>query len=196
MNKSESKYYNTACLMDEALIELLDKKEFEYITVKEICNKAGVNRSTFYLHYDSPTDLLSECSEYVHEKFMLHMRENGAVPEEDGEDIYLVTPKYVVPYLEFIKENKILFETTVRHRLLFGLDHVYERMFVYVFDPIMEKIGIAEQKRRYTTLFYVNGLSAIVTEWLKNNCRESIEEITAIMCNIIPKAGAQARLTQ
>ena len=40
MNKSESKYYNTACLLDEALLVLLDKKEFKYITVKEICEKA------------------------------------------------------------------------------------------------------------------------------------------------------------
>lgn len=52
MNKNESKYYNTALLMDEALIQLLEKKEFEYISIKEICEKAGVNRSTFYLHYD------------------------------------------------------------------------------------------------------------------------------------------------
>lgn len=182
--------------MDEALIELLDKKEFEYITVKEICNKAGVNRSTFYLHYDSPTDLLSECSEYVHEKFMRHMRESGAVSENGSHDINLVTPKYLIPYLRFIKENKILFETVVRHRLLFGLDHVYEKMFVHVFDPIMEEIGIAENERRYTARFYVNGLSAIVTEWLKNNCREPIEEITKIMCNIIPNIIAQARLAQ
>ena len=47
MNKSESKYFNTAIRMDEALIALLEKKDFEYITVKEICDKAGVNRSTF-----------------------------------------------------------------------------------------------------------------------------------------------------
>ena len=31
-----------------------------YITVKEICEKAGVNRSTFYLHYENTTDLLQE----------------------------------------------------------------------------------------------------------------------------------------
>ena len=47
MNKSESKYFNTALLMDEALIQLLEVKDYEYITVKEICEKAGVNRSTF-----------------------------------------------------------------------------------------------------------------------------------------------------
>ena len=53
MNKSESKYFNTALLMDEALLLLLENKEFEYITIKEICQKAGVNRSTFYLHYQN-----------------------------------------------------------------------------------------------------------------------------------------------
>lgn len=36
MNKSESKYFNTAKKMDEAFIELLEKKDFEYISVKEI----------------------------------------------------------------------------------------------------------------------------------------------------------------
>ena len=68
LNKSESKYYNTACLMDEALILLLEKKEYSFITVKEICEKAGVNRSTFYLHYETIDDLLSECIEYVGSK--------------------------------------------------------------------------------------------------------------------------------
>ena len=68
LNKSESKYYNTACLMDEALILLLEKKEYSFITVKEICEKAGVNRSTFYLHYETIDDLLSECIEYVGNK--------------------------------------------------------------------------------------------------------------------------------
>ena len=50
MNKAESKYFNTANLMDEALMRLLEHKDYEYITVKEVCKKAGVNRSTFYLH--------------------------------------------------------------------------------------------------------------------------------------------------
>lgn len=48
MNKSERKYFNTAKKMDIAFLELLEQKDFEYITVKEICKRAGVNRSTFY----------------------------------------------------------------------------------------------------------------------------------------------------
>ena len=60
MNKSESKYFNTALRMDEALLALLEQKDLEYITVKELCRKAGVNRSTFYLHYTDIYDMMEK----------------------------------------------------------------------------------------------------------------------------------------
>ena len=70
MNKNESKYFNTALLMDEALLQLLEKKDFAFISVKEICQKAGVNRSTFYLYYETTNDLLEETIERLNEKFV------------------------------------------------------------------------------------------------------------------------------
>lgn len=56
--------------MDEAFLALLEQKDFAYITVKELCQKAGVNRSTFYLHYETVGDLLAESVEYMHRQFM------------------------------------------------------------------------------------------------------------------------------
>ena len=70
MNKFESKYYNTAQLLNHALIELLNKKDYEFITIKELCKKAGVNRSTFYLHYDTINDLLYETIDNTNKKFL------------------------------------------------------------------------------------------------------------------------------
>ena len=69
MNRFESKYFNTASLMNESLLILLEKKELDYITVNEICKQAGVNRSTFYLHYESTNDLLEECIENMNKNF-------------------------------------------------------------------------------------------------------------------------------
>lgn len=77
MNKSESKYFNTAKRMDEAFLELLAVKDFEYITVKEICGTAVVNRSTFYLHYETIADLLSECVEYINGQFLEYMQKDS-----------------------------------------------------------------------------------------------------------------------
>ena len=68
MDKNKSKYFNTAIKMDEALLSLLEKKEFPYITVKEICKAAGVNRSTFYLHYENTSELLQETVRYILDK--------------------------------------------------------------------------------------------------------------------------------
>ena len=72
MNKSESKYFNTATKMDLALISLLKKKPFDYITVSEICEEAGVNRSTFYLHYETIGDLLAETTRYLLDDFLAY----------------------------------------------------------------------------------------------------------------------------
>ncbi|MBQ1207459.1 MAG: TetR/AcrR family transcriptional regulator [Lachnospiraceae bacterium] len=69
MNKSESKYFNTAVRFNKALLSLLEKKSFEYITISEICEKAAVNRSTFYLHYENTGDLLRETTAYVLDNF-------------------------------------------------------------------------------------------------------------------------------
>ena len=69
MNKNQGKYFYTARLMDEALLDLLQKKDYEFITVKEVCEKAGVNRSTFYLHYEGMDDLLKESYELICNRF-------------------------------------------------------------------------------------------------------------------------------
>ena len=69
MKKTESKYFFTAQLMKESLLLLLEKKDIEFITVKEICEKAGVNRSTFYLHYDSIDDLFEEVIDMLNNEF-------------------------------------------------------------------------------------------------------------------------------
>ena len=70
MNKNESKYFYTASLMNQALLELLEKKDIEFITITEITKKAGVNRTTFYLHYDNIDDLLGETIAYINQEFV------------------------------------------------------------------------------------------------------------------------------
>ncbi len=70
MNKQESKYFDTAHFFNKALICLLNDKDIDYITVKEICNTAGFNSSAFYLHYESIYDLLNETLEYINNKFL------------------------------------------------------------------------------------------------------------------------------
>ena len=57
-------------LMVEALLLLLEKEEYDFISVKDICEKAGVNRSTFYSYYNTKDDLLVETMKLISKRLL------------------------------------------------------------------------------------------------------------------------------
>lgn len=186
MNKNESRYFDTAEKMDRAFLSLLEKKEFAYITVKEICATAGVNRSTFYLHYETLEDLLSECTEYLNAKFSEHMRQDGeafveSIRDCPLEELYLITPRYLVPYLGYVKEHKRLFAAAIKNTKALRLEEIYRKLFRFVFVPILQRFCVSPEMMEYMMAFYVQGLMAIITQWLKNDCRDTEEQLIEVM---------------
>ena len=185
LNKSESKYYNTACLMDEALILLLEKKEYSFITVKEICEKAGVNRSTFYLHYETIDDLLSECIKYVgsklNKKFNNKIINRQIIKDSQLEDLLLITPEYLLPYLEFLKENKAIYKIAYSQPNVFKEQHVVKYLHKNIFEPILNKFLVPQNEQKYMMSYYLNGISAVMIDWIKNDCKEDIQTIVQIL---------------
>lgn len=134
MNKAESKYFNTAVKFDKALLSLLEQKPFEYITISEICTKAGVNRSTFYLHYENTSDLLAETTKYLLDSFLSYFSvdtKNIAYrfAECDLQELVFVTPKYLSPYLNFIKDNRQVFKIAIQQLGTMDLEGVYKKCF-------------------------------------------------------------------
>ena len=49
--KNNQRYQETEIRMEAAMLKLMEHTDFEKITVKKICETAGVNRSTFYAHF-------------------------------------------------------------------------------------------------------------------------------------------------
>ena len=174
MNKNESKYFNTAVKMDEALISLLEKKEFSYITVKEICDTAGVNRSTFYLHYENTLD--KHFSYYDIDKKDVSCR-----LERGGEQLIFITRDYLVPYLTFVKDNRRIFKLAIKQYHVMNMDDVYGDLFKSIFEPILAKFKIPENERAYVIKFYLTGIFAIVMEWLDKDCGDDIDSVVKII---------------
>lgn len=186
MNKSESRYFNTAVKMDRALVALLEEKPFGYITVSEICAKAGVNRSTFYLHYENVGDLLDETTRYLLDEFLACFPVDatnitGKFAVCDLEEINFISEKYLSPYLLYIRDNNRVFSTVLSHSKFFGFEDIFQRLFQNIFDPIMDRFHYPAQDRDYVIRFYLNGINAIVTEWLKDGCRKSAEDVGRII---------------
>jgi AcrR family transcriptional regulator len=190
MNKQESKYFNTASLFDEALIILLEQKDIEYIKVKEICERAGVNRSTFYLHYESIDDLLNETLEYVTNKFIAYFNKNSKEFIEElntskKEDLILIKEEYLKPYLEFIRDNKKVFIAAFRNPDVMKTQEKYSNLEKYILNPILDKYNIPDYKKKYVLQFHIHGIMAIIKDWTINDCKDKIEDIVNIIIECV-----------
>ena len=191
MNKNESKYFNTAKKMNDALIKLLETKEYEYITIKEICHIANVNRSTFYLHYSNMNDLLEETIKSLNLSFNSHFgskeNESTIISKDNLEDLLLINDENLIPYLNFIKENKNIYKVLKNHPQLFNANKTYEQMFRKLFVPIMNRFGLDEKWHKYLMDFYISGLTSIVLDWVYDDCKIPVQEVSEFIKGLIVK---------
>ena len=172
--------------MDRTFLELLEKKDLAYITVKEICEKAGVNRSTFYLHYETIDDLLTESAQYLIDLLIKSMPYDTVdflekLPDRPLEELYLITPEYLMPYLSYIKEHRRIFRVSLERASVLKMEDAYNALSRHVLMPILSRFHVPEADRKYMMAFYVNGLMAIINEWRGVDCSDPIEHIASIM---------------
>ena len=194
MNKSQSKYFNTALRMDEALIALLEEKDLEYITVKEICHQAGVNRSTFYLHYETISALVNETMEMINQRFLSYFpqQEEEVLDNMDSrklEDLVLVTRQYLLPYLHFIRDNKKVYRAAFRNPSSMQAHTRYGELKQHILGPVLERFQIPSAHQPYYMAYYVEGIIAIVKEWLRQDCADEVEMIADIIESCVRPRG-------
>lgn len=185
MNRGNSKYFLTAQCMDEALLALLDEKDFEYITVKELCEKAGVNRSTFYLHYDSMDDLLNEANEYIMQLVYSYYPDKTLSKSDvlnlPKEKLNFFSPEYLVPFFRFIKDHRRLFLTILEHNKTLKGEKNLESLFSAYFNIIYQRFSLSEKEGNYISIFLIDGTLGIAELWLRNDCRDSEEELANLI---------------
>ena len=56
-----------------------------------------------------------------------------------------------------------------------------KRMFEYIFDPILDRFHYPHNIRSYVMMYYLNGINAIIVEWLNNECDKTTSEISKII---------------
>lgn len=193
MNRFETKYSNSAKAMDEALIYLLNDKDYDYITIKEICKKAGVNRSTFYLHYENIDDLLKESVDWMINDFFSYFDNTKAnlpldIKTKTTNELFLISKTYLIPYLTYIKEHKKVMTAIIMRPKILNSDLNYTKLYKHILAPILDKFNVDIEDRNYIVKFYIEGIMAIVQLWIKSNFKESIDHICNLIIQLIPRS--------
>jgi len=156
---------NTKEALAEALKKMLAIKPIDKITVKDLVEECGVNRQTFYYHFDDVYDLL----EWVFEEDA-----NRVLPSEIGTDIVSERWRECVRiYFHYLLENRSMvlniFNSQNRSYMLrYYRDRL--RGCVHGFAVIVsEGKNIDWADLEYVVDFYVNGVVGLISMWLDNN---------------------------
>jgi len=94
-------------LIKSAFIELINEKGFETLTVRDITNKADINRGTFYLHYEDKYDLLEQLENEIIDEMNRLVKEIN--PKEIADFRMQDEPlPFIVKILEYIGSNSLM----------------------------------------------------------------------------------------
>ena len=69
MPKTDRRVQRTRELLQKTLVELIDEREYDAITIQDIVDRANIGRTTFYKHYNSKDDLFMSCHEAMLSSF-------------------------------------------------------------------------------------------------------------------------------
>ncbi|MBS7123440.1 MAG: TetR/AcrR family transcriptional regulator, partial [Coprobacillus sp.] len=175
--KSESKYFNTASIMDQALLLLLDNKPFEYITVKEICKKAGVNRSTFYLHYETIESLIKEFIENIADNYI---KETDKLPlgrsHEEANRLFF---EYFSKQEEYVQ--KILCYPPYNELC----NTIFDKAYYHALNENHHYLKFSKEKQNIILTFYRSTTLDIYRQWIKDQKRMPLDEVIELSNQLI-----------
>ena len=151
----------TKRLLRESLIELLHEKPVDHITVKELCECAELNRSTFYAYYTDVSALYEEMGNELADALLDHIE---AMNDQSGLSTELM--------LTYIRDNRKMF------RLLVYCDHytdlnqsIIKRIFRGFFKiPLKGDLPCSPEERDYVLQYTFMGGTGIIHHWVQNDC--------------------------
>lgn len=179
-------------LIQEALIELIEEKGFEAITVKDLTTKANINRGTFYAHYQDKYDLMEKCQE----QFMQQMTEIAKRYYPDVEDELNNQSEFMAPLSLFISifenldENSSFITAVLSPKgdVTFQIklkDFLWKTIFNNSHGLIKEeKILVPEQ---YLVSYIVSAHIGVIQQWLNEGRKESPRKMAQILSTMTTK---------
>ena len=138
------------------------------------------------MHYESIAELLDETMEMMNQRFLSYFPQEeeavlGDLEHRELNDLVFVTQEYLLPYLRFIQDNKKVYRAAFRNPSSMQANARYGVLKQRILDPILERFEIPAARRPYYIAYYVEGIAAIVKEWLRHDCGDSVEMIAAII---------------
>ena len=181
--KEDRRVRRTRKLLVQALTELLQQKQANEITVRELTERADMNRGTFYLYYRDIPDMLEKIREEMFERL------NGIIALHENQDVAVQTKPILLELFRFIQENQELCRVM--------LSPNGDMSFLHQLNEVLREkcLMLVQETERdtddfdYRYSYVVFGCAGMIRAWVNRNCPEKPEQMADMMNRMILSAA-------
>ena len=174
----DKRIVKTRLAVFNAVFDLSTEKELDKITVVELCARAGINKSTFYLHYRSIDDCFQQCFDYFAGRILdlgkgINYIDMSVAPEKTVASILDVVEQNL-KYFERFK-NSVIYDSAIKSLKESFIQSICKANDINVVDNYHEVAKVT---------FLVGGCADVIIRMMPNFNRDEIEKI---MVNVIKR---------
>jgi AcrR family transcriptional regulator len=174
--KVDPRVRSTRERLGDALIELIQQKRFDDVTVQEVLDRAGVGRSTFYVHYRDKDDLLLSDAEEFLESMAAMLSRTGEVSRR-------VAP--VRELFAHVAGQRSLYDALAASGRLHDFFELAQGCFARGIEKrLTEKAGLAGRAALSQAL--AGALLSLMSWWLKREMPATPAEMDELFHSIVP----------
>lgn len=179
--KQNRKTRYTRMVLQDSLIELMQQKPISKITIKEICENADINRTTFYAHFTDQYHLLqsiedetlSWAKDTITNLIEIDRTEANKILESIF-DYFIENSNHIQVLMS--EQGNINFQKKL-------IELIFEHCSTTLYDQ--NKINISDGMNEYYFMFVVSGCIGIIQHWLKSGLNKSAKEMADIIFNAV-----------
>jgi AcrR family transcriptional regulator len=167
-------------LLRKSLTELLFEKNIHKISIREICERAEINRTTFYKYYGSQYDLLADMENEV----LTEIERYFCTSSDNIENSLSQLDQIVIFVGEHPKLCQILFNNNIDPKFpqkLFNLPSIRQILTSHL------RIRFGNDNHEYVYSLIVNGGFSVIKDWINKENREPPEVIAGILKSTISR---------
>ncbi len=177
-DKENQRVRLTKQLLKASLMELMKEKTIGKIHVKEICENAEINRSTFYVYYPDPYALLDE----IQNELVAHVREHlDKIDSASGNENYLEA------LMEYIRDHADIFRTLLcrQENILFQSSFVEASL-----SNLRKSVPLKESEtvNEYIYAYLITGCLSMVKRWIEADFDMSCPEMAGLLFTLSDSA--------
>ena len=174
--KTDHRMRYTKSVICDCFLELLKDQPIQKITVKAICEKADINRSTFYRYYKDAYDLMEQIANDLWEEFRQQVLDQAFPDTQHAlEAMFTAIKNGRLSYITLLSKN-----TGIEY-----FSRMVENSYALYQDGFKRRYpSLSERQRRRVYYFLTEGCLAVTTDWIRGGMVESPEEMAHLVAQL------------